>query len=82
VVAVWRREAVGPGALIEALEADRFVKLAITARHARHAREAGRLPLLHRDPFDRMVVAQARIEGLAVLTADRSIAQYGVPVLW
>jgi len=83
---VWEAEikaAIGKlvvsGALIEALEADHFVELGITARHAR---EAGRLPPLHRDPFDRMIVAQARLEGLAVLTADRSIAQYDVPVLW
>jgi PIN domain nuclease of toxin-antitoxin system len=49
---------------------------------ARHAREAARLPPLHRDPFDRMIAAQARIEGLTVITGDRKIAEYGVLVLW
>lgn len=68
-----------PGDLVEALEADRFVELAITSRHAR---EAARLPLLHRDPFDRMLVAQARIERLTVLTTDPKIADYGAAVLW
>jgi PIN domain nuclease of toxin-antitoxin system len=46
-----------------------------------HAREAGRLPLLHGDPFDRMLVAQARVEGLTLATADRGIGRYDVPVL-
>ena len=49
---------------------------------ARHAREAARLPPLHRDPFDRMIVAQARLEGLSVITADPKIADYGAEVLW
>ena len=65
--------------LLEALGADRFVELPMTARHAR---EAARLPPLHRDPFDRMIVAQARLEGLTVITADRKIADYGGEVLW
>ena len=46
-----------------------------------HASEAGRLPLLHGDPFDRMLVAQARLEGLTLATGDQSIARYAVPVL-
>ncbi len=46
-----------------------------------HAREAGRLPLLHGDPFDRMLVAQARLEGLTLATADANIKRYDVPVL-
>jgi PIN domain nuclease of toxin-antitoxin system len=46
-----------------------------------HAREAGRLPLLHGDPFDRMLVAQARLEGLTLATADPKMKRYDVPVL-
>jgi PIN domain nuclease of toxin-antitoxin system len=46
-----------------------------------HAREAGRLPLLHGDSFDRMLVAQARLEGLTLATADARIKRYDVPVL-
>ncbi|HEV3094314.1 MAG TPA: type II toxin-antitoxin system VapC family toxin [Solirubrobacteraceae bacterium] len=45
-----------------------------------HAREAGRLPLLHGDPFDRMLIAQARVEGLTLATADATIKRYDVPV--
>ena len=47
-----------------------------------HIETAYRLPLLHRDPFDRMIVAQARIEGLVVITADSKIADYGADVVW
>jgi PIN domain nuclease of toxin-antitoxin system len=41
----------------------------------------GRLPLLHRDPFDRALVAQAQEHGLTLVTDDGRIAQYDVPVL-
>lgn len=47
-----------------------------------HAECAGALPLHHRDPFDRMIVAQAQSEGLTVVSRDERIAAYGVPVLW
>lgn len=46
-----------------------------------HAIVAGRLPAFHADPFDRMLVAQARIEGLTIATADEAIRRYDVPVL-
>jgi PIN domain nuclease of toxin-antitoxin system len=46
-----------------------------------HARVAGGLPLHHRDPFDRMLVAQAIVERLTIVTRDRDIARYPVPVL-
>ncbi|MDX2145545.1 MAG: type II toxin-antitoxin system VapC family toxin [Rhodospirillaceae bacterium] len=46
-----------------------------------HAEAAGRLPLHHTDPFDRMLIAQARIEGLTIVTRDREIAKYDVPIL-
>jgi PIN domain nuclease of toxin-antitoxin system len=47
-----------------------------------HAKLAGELPLIHRDPFDRMLVAQAQIEQLVIVTADPEIPKYGVPVVW
>ena len=46
-----------------------------------HAIAAGRLPLYHRDPFDRMLVAQASLESLTLLTSDKQQAAYGVPVI-
>jgi len=47
-----------------------------------HAKLAGELPLIHRDPFDRMLVAQAMIEQLVIVTSDAEIPRYGVPVVW
>ncbi|MGH3266218.1 MAG: type II toxin-antitoxin system VapC family toxin [Trebonia sp.] len=46
-----------------------------------HAVEAARLPPHHGDPFDRMLVAQARLEGLTLATADARMTPYGVAVL-
>jgi PIN domain nuclease of toxin-antitoxin system len=46
---------------------------------AAHALETLALPLLHRDPFDRILVAQARAEGIALLTRDPEVAAYGDP---
>ena len=41
-----------------------------------------KLPALHRDPFDRMLIAQAIAHGLAIVTPDQSIAQYPVRTIW
>lgn len=49
---------------------------------ARHTFELMRLPLLHRDPFDRLLVAQARTDQLTLLTCDTLIARYPVSTLW
>ena len=57
-----------------------FQLLSITAEHAR---QAGLMPGSHRDPFDRLMLAQARVEGLAVLSADHQLQGYsGVRVIW
>jgi PIN domain nuclease of toxin-antitoxin system len=45
-----------------------------------HGTAAGGLPRHHDDPFDRMLIAQARVEGLTLLTRDREIPRYDVPV--
>jgi PIN domain nuclease of toxin-antitoxin system len=49
--------------------------------HLGHALQYRALPLLHRDPFDRMLVAQAQVEQLAIVTADPAIARYAVDVI-
>lgn len=46
------------------------------------ALQVHKLPALHNDPFDRVIVAQAIVEGLAVITPDRQITQYPVRVEW
>ena len=47
-----------------------------------HAQRAGNLPGPHRDPFDRMLIAQAQIEGLPLVTNERAFDAYGVRRLW
>ena len=47
----------------------------------RHGEAVGQLPLHHRDPFDRLLVAQAMVEGLILVTGDRRLAEYGIPIL-
>ncbi len=48
----------------------------------RHALQVENLPLLHRDPFDRLMVAQAQCEGLQLVTADQAVAAYDVQIVW
>jgi PIN domain nuclease of toxin-antitoxin system len=55
-----------------------FARLSITVTHALRA---GALPPHHSDPFDRVLVAQAELEGLTLVTRDARIAHYGVAVL-
>jgi PIN domain nuclease of toxin-antitoxin system len=47
-----------------------------------HALWTYSLPLHHSDPFDRMLVAQAQLESLTIVTADRAFKPYGVPIQW
>ena len=60
-------------------EASGIAPLDIDEESALHA---GRLPGLHSDPFDRMLVAQAIVHGMTILTPDTEIEQYAVRVLW
>ena len=50
-------------------------------KHA-HLHEMVRLPWHHRDPFDRLLIAQARVEGMTLVSCDPHFPAYGVPVLW
>jgi PIN domain nuclease of toxin-antitoxin system len=67
-----------PDNLLEAIKANRFRELPISLVHAERA---GNLPPWHRDPFDRMLIAQALSEGLTLVTRDRIFEQYDVNVL-
>lgn len=84
-VTVWEvavKQALGtiaePADLPERICASGFRELPVSCAHAV---AAGRLPPIHRDPFDRMLVAQARCEGLVLATRDVTIGRYDVPVL-
>ena len=64
-----------PDNLEASIKKQGFTPLSLTFRHAE---QAGTLPPHHGDPFDRMLVAQAQIEGLIVVTRDRQISRYDV----
>lgn len=68
-----------PETLLSVLAEEDFAELSISSVHALRA---SALPLHHRDPFDRMLVAQAQSERLTLVTNDARIAAYDVPVLW
>ena len=63
----------------EQLDTNGFQPLAITLAHIERL---ATLPLLHKDPFDRLLVAQAACESLQLITSDRLVRQYAVPTLW
>lgn len=67
-----------PSNLLETIERGGFRELAISGAHAV---AAARLPPHHADPFDRMLVAQAQLEGLTLVTRDERLRQYDVPIL-
>jgi PIN domain nuclease of toxin-antitoxin system len=69
---------VDPRLLRRGLLNNAYRELAVTGEHAIAVRE---LPPLHKDPFDRMLVAQSIVEGITLLTADPLVAQYPGPVL-
>lgn len=67
----------------------RFVReqLAVNAIHTlpislEHVLQVYTLPLHHKDPFDRILVAQSQVEQMPILTADPLITAYGIPVIW
>jgi PIN domain nuclease of toxin-antitoxin system len=85
VVTIWEvgiKASVGKlefhGDMERQLALNGFVALNITVTHAI---AAGRLPRHHRDPFDRMLVAQAAIESLTLVTSDAALKAYDVPVI-
>jgi PIN domain nuclease of toxin-antitoxin system len=63
-----------PEEVRRALDPSGFVELPVTGEHAA---KVARLPAYHRDPFDRLLVAQSLVENLVLLTADAQLAPYG-----
>ncbi len=66
------------GFVARLLESD-VVKLPVSAEHAAAVEH---LPLHHRDPFDRLLIAQAMLEGATLVSADDKLRAYDVPILW
>lgn len=86
-VSVWElgiKRAIGkiafPPGLLETSE-DRFL-VRFLPISVSHAQAAPQLPLLHKDPFDRMLVAQANVEGLTLVTGDDALRGYSCDILW
>lgn len=84
-VAVWEvriKQGIGkleiPDDFSEVLDQQSFIELPVTIDHAN---AVGKLPFVHRDPFDRMLVAQAMVEDLVIVTRDSVIADYGAKVI-
>jgi len=75
---IWLKQSLGkltlPPDFKEKLAAEAFESLPLTAAHAQ---QVALLPWHHRDPFDRVLVTQARVAGLVLLTADDAVAAYG-----
>lgn len=69
----------GDSDLVAEISANDFAELPVTALHAR---TAGALPRHHDDPFDRMLIAQAQLEGLTCVTRDRAFVLYDVTTHW
>ena len=63
----------------EQLVINAIQSLPIKISHALHTYS---LPIYHRDPFDRIIIAQAQLEGLPILTSDLQIAKYKVEIIW
>jgi PIN domain nuclease of toxin-antitoxin system len=63
----------------EQIAAEEFRELSITAAHAR---SAGFIVSPHKDPFDRLLAAQALLEGLTLVTVDAKLPSLGAPCLW
>jgi PIN domain nuclease of toxin-antitoxin system len=69
--------AVDPEALRQSLMANGYLELPITSAHAAAVRN---LPPIHKDPFDRILIAQAMVERITLLTTDRKVAKYPGPI--
>ncbi len=66
-----------PQVLLRGLVENGYVEVPVTSRHAASVEL---LPLIHKDPFDRILIAQAQIEGVTLVTADPIVAKYPGPV--
>ena len=72
---------VPPDELVHLAERSGFIVLGITSSHIQAVADLPQFPA-HRDPFDRMLIAQAQVERLRIITIDAKFALYDVPVLW
>jgi len=65
--------------LIDQLSVNRMLSLPITLPHETGTRK---LPTIHKDPFDRILIAQSIVEDMPLITRDRTVGKYDVKVVW
>jgi PIN domain nuclease of toxin-antitoxin system len=65
--------------IIEQLSTNSFVPLSITISHALYTE---RLPQIHKDPFDRIIIAQSKLEDLPLISKDKKVRKYKVTMVW
>ena len=65
--------------IIEQLSTNSFVPLSITISHSLYTKQ---LPLVHKDPFDRIIIAQSKLENLPLISKDKKIRKYKVTMVW
>jgi PIN domain nuclease of toxin-antitoxin system len=70
---------IDPEVLRRGLLDNQYCELSITSVHALAAND---LPLIHKDPFDRILLAQAKVEGISFLTSDKIFRKYSGPILF
>jgi PIN domain nuclease of toxin-antitoxin system len=69
----------GIDCFIEAVYKNEFKMLEISPEHIKKVTE---LPFIHRDPFDRIMIAQSMVEGMTIMTVDENIVEYDINYIW
>ena len=67
--------------ITELMEICGRLSISILQINGSHLDEVSQLPLIHKDPFDRLIICQAKVEGLTVVTSDHIFSAYEVPVI-
>ena len=67
--------------ITELMEICGRLSISILQINGLHLDVVSQLPLIHKDPFDRLIISQAKVEGLTIVTSDHVFLEYGVPVI-
>lgn len=65
--------------IVKQLAENNFSMLSITVLHSLYT---SKLPEIHKDPFDRMIIAQSKLENMSLISKDKNIKKYKVPMVW
>jgi PIN domain nuclease of toxin-antitoxin system len=65
--------------IVQQLAENSFSPLSITISHSIYT---STLPEIHKDPFDRMIIAQSKVENMSLISKDKNIKKYKVPIVW